>query len=149
MRQYWYRCEKSNFESKQEIWAHHCPGIGGYCVDNPVYLFSEGTRCKRSCLADCLSSDHAPQRVRIPDFNRLGALGPVKLRDLFDADRTRRDYDQSGRNIPNENLRRAHWAMGVWRRHYMANFSQLERVSWNELYRCCGEDQTIEFGSCD
>ena len=72
-----------------------------------------------------------------PDFNRLAALGPVKLRDLFDADRTRRDHDELGRKYSER--KPATGALGDGSLEadiYMANFSQLERVSWNELYRC-------------
>ena len=72
-----------------------------------------------------------------PDFNRLAALGPVKLRDLFDADRARRDYDQSGRKYSERKPPAGALGDGSLEADiYMANFSQLERVSWNELYRC-------------
>jgi hypothetical protein len=72
-----------------------------------------------------------------PDFNKLAALGPVKLRDLFDADRARRDYDELGRKYSERKPPAGALGDGSLEADiYMANFSQLERVSWNELYRC-------------
>ena len=72
-----------------------------------------------------------------PDFNKLAALGPVKLRDLFDADRARRDHDELGRKYSERKPPTGALGDGSLEADiYMANFSQLERISWNELYRC-------------
>ena len=72
-----------------------------------------------------------------PDFNKLAALGPVKLRDLFNADCARRDYDELGRKYSERKPPAGVLGDGSLEADiYMANFSQLERVSWNELYRC-------------
>ena len=96
----------------------------------------DGSACGHGqvCGAHNWSSKFAYQP---PDFHRLAALGPVKLRDLFDADRTRRDYDQSGRKYSERKPPAGALGDGSLEADiYMANFSQLERVSWNELYRC-------------
>ena len=81
-----------------------------------------------------------------PDFNKLAALGPVKLRDLFDADRVRRDHDELGRKYSERKPPTGALGDGSPEADiYMANFASWNGYHGTNCTGVCGEDPMIEF----